>query len=160
MDEQTKQIIKPQKSTAWIGGNIAAAVIFIALIVRFVGWVIVRFVDLVITGGFITANRLGEIALSIVFLFLGVFLGVKFAVGYVKRRSLIEEEKIRIISGIAAIIPLALVILFVFLDILIFKEGGEEVINFADLIINLISAFSVSVLIYFLVRHYLGRVKD
>lgn len=152
MNEQTKQIIKSQKSTAWISGNIAAAIIFVALIIRFVGGIII--------GAFTIANTVVGIILNVVFIFLGVFLGVKFAVGYVKRRSLIKEEKIRIISGIAAIVPLALVILFVFLDILIFKGGGEEVTNFADLIINLISAFSVSILIYFLVRHYLGRVKD
>jgi hypothetical protein len=151
MNGKEKQIIKLQRSVVWIGGNIAVAVMLVGLIVRFVGTVII--------GMFSITNTAVEIILNIPFIFLGVFLGVKFAVGYVKRRALVKEEKIKIISGIAAIVPLIFVVLFVFLDILIAKGEGI-IINLADLIINLISVFSVSVLIYFLVRHYLERVKD
>lgn len=137
---------KQEKSVLWIGANIAAGILIITLIIRFIGSGIFW--------RFIAGNTVMEIGLGIVLLLVGVWLGSMFGVKYVARRSRINLEKIKKISITAVVIPFVFFLLFIILDIWIASTELEE---FKFPLDSLIATLIAAVAIFFFVRRYLRK---
>ncbi|OGZ47253.1 MAG: hypothetical protein A3J54_01460 [Candidatus Ryanbacteria bacterium RIFCSPHIGHO2_02_FULL_45_13b] len=92
----------PTKSSLWIGGNIAAVIIFSSFILRFVASALF--------GSVLQQSAVASLVLVLVLLVLGGWLGVM----YVQNKTRINSASIFSISLIAAGIPFLIYALFWF----------------------------------------------
>ncbi len=145
------------KSVLWCGGNIAAAVIFTTVIVRFIGVFILNGLFNIYGGvGALSVLNLtyarSALVVEPVLTLVGVALGSWFGVRYITKRARIDPQKITRVAIVAATIPLAFFLLFVVLDLV-----GGSVINeasqfpVASFIVNLL----VAPIIFFVVKRSL-----
>jgi len=146
MLEQKQGYSLPEKSTLWIGANIGAGILVITVIIRFIGGIIFA--------GFVAENKILNVALGIILLLIGIWLGTMFGIRYVVKRSQINLEKINNISIVAATIPFIFFLLWMIIDLYIAFAGKEKfVLDINWLIGTILSA----IVAFFFVRHSLRK---